>query len=135
MAAWVSYGCSVCGVLSAVVFAHCTVHPIQSAPHTVHRKTFLRACMSTALHTVCAVACAALQGVKFSLFDAKHVAQRGVVRDFSIVGIKAHDGRWFGVDGEGQLRANRHSITDGAAVHFSIFKIHAKHPQRPHCAR
>jgi len=72
-------------------------------------------------------------GVKFSLFDARNVAQRGVVRDFSIVGIKAHDGQWIGVNNEGQLLANRHSITDGAAVHFSIFKIHTNHLKASHC--
>jgi hypothetical protein len=73
------------------------------------------------------------KGTKLYLHDAKSPAHKGRVKDFAIVGIKAYDGHWFGVNDEGELKANRRTINDGARVHFSIFKLSKTHPKGAHC--
>lgn len=66
---------------------------------------------------------------KMYVYDVKNVGNKEAVGDFSVVGVKTYDAKWLGVHKEaGTLRADRRTINDGKAVHFSFFKVSRNHP-------
>jgi hypothetical protein len=70
---------------------------------------------------------------KFQIFSVVDTADRSATRDFTIVGIKSHDGHWLGTTSDAKLLANRRAITDGSEVLFSIYKLTKSHPVAPQC--
>jgi hypothetical protein len=72
---------------------------------------------------------------KFQIFSVVDTADRSATRDFTIVGIKSHDGHWLGTTSDAKLLANRRAITDGSEVLFSIYKLTKSHPVAPQCSK